>query len=111
MGPCERMISEASCSRRKMQGVLSQRRHDESRARVDEGDRPEDGRRHCLVADRTMAASSGFSSMLRRFVETPASFEYPTEPLEERAATSPEDLDGLDPAVDGVRLQQRTRRS
>lgn len=52
--------------------------------------------------DRTMAASSGFSQMLRRFVGTPGFLENPTEPLEERTAGPPEDLDGLDPAVCGV---------
>ena len=78
-----------------MRGVLSQRRHDEPRARVDEGDGPDDERRHCLVAVGDRPNDGGVVWVLpdvaeirgnSRFVEVPT--ERPDEGQPGRQKTS-----------------------
>ena len=85
--------------------MLSQRRHDESDARVDEGDGPDDERRHRLVTGGDRPNRGGVVRVLPDVPEVrgdTSSVEGPTEPLDQRSAGPPEDLDGLDPADDGV---------
>jgi hypothetical protein len=109
-----RSMSARSVARvEKMRGVFLNRRHDEPRARVDEGDGPDDERRHRLVAVGDRPNDGGVVWVLRDVAEVRGNAglgEAPSEPLDQRAARPPDDLDGRSCRRRRFQLPQRTGR-